>query len=149
MESIVSTVAAEVNKQLAARQHQEALQRLATSQTTENNTARMVNDAISEAHSRITGEPHLLPTANVALSAVPTQVFLSSCLPINSRISAKLKEKIWSEEYIDFGVLLSNPVTDKYQISLHNSDTRLLASLCLEPVSKPKRILNIEAWGPA
>jgi hypothetical protein len=44
---------------------------------------------------------------------------------------------------------LSNPVTDKYQISLHNSDTRLLASLCLEPVSKPKRILNIEAWQQA
>ena len=62
MESIVSTVAAEVNKQLAARQHQEALQRAATSQTSEINTARMVNDAISEAHSRITGEPHLLPT---------------------------------------------------------------------------------------
>ncbi len=107
--------------------------------------ALQVSPITGEAHSHITGEP----TANVAPSAVPTQVFLSSCLPINSRISAKLKEKIWSEEYIDFGVLLSNPVTDKYQISLHNSDTRLLASLCLEPVSKPKRILNIEAWQQA
>ncbi len=41
MGSIVSTVAAEVNKQLAARQHQEALQRPAMLQTSENNTARV------------------------------------------------------------------------------------------------------------
>ena len=91
------------------------------SQTSENNTARVVNDTLIEAHSRITDEPHLLPTSNVAPSVVPTQVFLSCSLPIDSRVSANLKREIWSDEYIDFGVLLSNPVTDKYHISLQNS----------------------------
>ncbi len=35
----------------------------------------------------------------------------------------ELKRKI--ERYMDFGVLLSNPVTDKYHICLQNSDAGL------------------------
>ena len=147
MESIASTVAAEVNKQLAAIHHPEVPQR--STLLPEISTARVVNDAISEAHSRITGEPHLLPTCNVTPPVVPSQVFLSSNLPIDSRVSAKIKGKIWNEEYLDFGVLLSNPLTDKYQLSFQNTGAGLPASLCLEPVSKPKRILNIETWQQA
>ena len=149
MQSIVSTVTAEVTKQLAAQQHQEVTQPLPPSQTSERHTVSVVNDAINAAHSRIMGEPQLLPTSTVVTSVVPTQVFLSSSLPIDSRISAKLREKNCNEEYVDFAILLSNPVHDKYQISFQNSGAGVPASLCLEPVSKPKKILNIEAWQQA
>ena len=57
--------------------------------------------------------------------------------------------KIWDEEYVDFGSLVSNPVHDKYQISLQNLEAGLPASLCLEPISKPETIHNIEAWQQA
>ena len=149
MESIVTAVTTEVSKQLAARQNQDTVQHPLPSQLSDNYTTSVVNGAINAAHSRITGAPQLLPVSNVANSVVPTQVFLSSSLPIDSRVSAKLRGKIWDEEYVDFGSLLSNPVHDKYQISLQNSEAGLPASLCLEPISKPKKIHNIEAWQQA
>ena len=42
-------------------------------------------------------------------SDTPGQIFLSASLPIDSQVSAKLKGKIWNEEFIDFSSLLSNP----------------------------------------
>ena len=149
MESIVTAVTTDVNKQLAARQNQDTVQHPLPSQLSDNNTTSGVNGAINAAHSRSTGAPQLLPISNVANSVVPTQVFLPSSLPIDSRVSAKLRGKIWDEEYVDFGSLLSNPVHDKFQISLQTSEAGLPASLCLEPISKPKKIHNIEAWQQA
>ena len=69
-------------------------------------------------------------------------------MAIDSRVSAKLKGKIWDEEFIDFGSLLSNSANgnDKYQLSFLSSNGGLPASFCLEPAAKPKKILNIEAW---
>ena len=35
----------------------------------------------------------------------PAQIFQSSALPINSRVSDKIKDKIWANEYINLGQL--------------------------------------------
>ena len=115
----------------------------------------LVNGAIAAAHSHITGAPQLLPTINVASSDTgvssdtPGQIFLSTSLPIDSQVSAKLKGKLWNEEFVDFGSLLSNPGQDKYQLSVLSSDAGLPASFCLEPVSRPKKIMTIDAWQQA
>ena len=110
----------------------------------------LVEGAIAAAHSQITGAPQLLPT-NIVTQArsQPSQTFLSAGLPIDSQISTKIKKKIWNEEFVDFGVLLGNPGQDKYQISVQNSEAGIPASFCLEPVSRPKKIVSIEVWQQA
>jgi hypothetical protein len=51
--------------------------------------------------------------------SLPSQIFQSISLPIDSRVSAKVQAKIWNGEYIDFGTLLGNPMLDeKLQISV-------------------------------
>ena len=117
-------------------------------------TANLVTGAIAAAHASISGEPQLLPTIRTsfghspASSAEPTQIFHSASLPLDSRISAKLKGKIWNEEFVAFGSLLSlsNTEHEKFQISFMNSEAGLPASFCLEPASRPKNIQSIEVW---
>lgn len=69
-------------------------------------------------------------------------------MPIDAHVTDKLKAKIWNEEYIDFGTFLANPVLEnKFNITVGNVESGPVPSLCLEPVSKPKQITSIEAWG--
>ena len=91
-----------------------------------------------------------LSTTQASLSGesqVPTELFSSPSLPIDARVSEKLRAKIWSNEFFDFSALLSNPVfEDRYQVTITNSDKEKIPSLCLEPVSKAKKHLSIETW---
>ena len=106
--------------------------------------------AVAAAHSQKTGAPQLLPTrVQTQRQANPSQIFLSASLPIDSQLSVKIKEKIWNEEFLDFGSLLSNSVHDKYQISVQNTETGAPASFCLKPVFPPKKIMSIEVWQQA
>ncbi len=82
-------------------------------------------------------------------SGTPTKIFLSTSLLIDSRVSAKLKGKIWNKEFVDFGFLLGNPGSEKDQFAIQNSDSGLPASFCLEPVSRSRKITTIEAWHKA
>jgi len=78
---------------------------------------------------------------------IPAQLFTSPSLPIDSRVSEKLRSKIWNNEFFDFSELLSNPVfEDRYQLTLSNSSTEKLPSLCVAPVSRAKKHLSIETW---
>ena len=80
-------------------------------------------------------------------SRVPTEFFSSPSLPIDARVSEKLRAKIWNDEFFDLSALLSNPVfEDRYQVTITNSDKEKIPSLCLEPVSKAKKHLSIETW---
>lgn len=91
-----------------------------------------------------------LSTTQASLSGesqVPTELFSSPSLPIDARVSEKLRAKIWNNEFFDFSSLLSNPVfEDRYQVTITNSDKEKIPSLCLEPVSKAKKHLSIETW---
>ena len=91
-----------------------------------------------------------LSTTQASLSGesqVPTELFSSPSLPIDARVSEKLRAKIWNNEFFDFSALLSNPVfEDRYQVTITNSDKEKIPSLCLEPVSKAKKHLSIETW---
>lgn len=48
--------------------------------------------------------------------SLPGTIFTSPSLPINARVCDKIKSKILGDEFIDFGVLLSNPI-NRGQIS--------------------------------
>ena len=109
--------------------------------------ANLVHGAIAAAHVSISGEPQLLPTtSSPASSAAPAKLFHLASLPIDSWASAKLKGKIWNEEFVELGSLWRNPGHDKYQISFQHSEAGHPASFCLEPASRPKKIQNIEVW---
>ena len=155
LQTLVSTVAAEVTRQMAtmlpAQVPSPAVPAMATeprpSQTSSSTAAvhsevnNLVTAAIAAAHAGISGEPQLLPTIispSTASSVEPTQLFHSAGLAIDSR----------DEEFIDFSSLLSNSANgnDKYQLSFLSSNGGLPASFCLEPAAKPKKILHIEAW---
>ena len=78
---------------------------------------------------------------------VPSQLFSSPSPPINSRVSDKLKAKIWNNEYFELGALLTNIVHEsRYQVTLARTTTEQLSSLYLEPVAKPRKTFIIETW---
>ena len=79
---------------------------------------------------------------------VPGRIFHSSSLPIDCRVSDKVRSKIWANEFIDFGVLLSNPIFEnKFKIAVQTVDSSGALSLCLESASKPCKIFTIDQWG--
>ena len=101
----------------------------------------LVQGSIADVQQTLTGET-IGPR-----QAIPDQLFVSSSLPLDARVSDKIKAKIWNHEYIDFGTLIANPVLEnKFSITVGNAESGATPSLCLEPVSKPKQIASIEMW---
>ena len=64
-----------------------------------------VSNALGSAHAAISGETFLAPNSS---HVQPTQEYHSISLPLDCRISIKLKNKIWNDEYIDFESLLTD-----------------------------------------
>ena len=75
---------------------------------------------------------------------MPGQLFQSAGLPVDACVSEKLRAKIWSNECIDFGSLLTNPVfKNQYRLTFQGTDSGPVTYLCLETVSKPKKIQSV------
>ena len=70
----------------------------------------------------------------------PTQVFTSLAVSLASRVSAKLKAKIWANEYVDFGSLLfPSPQNEgKYYLSVTPSGSSNHPQVTLEPCHPTK-----------
>ena len=69
--------------------------------------------------------------------------FISSSLPIDCRVTDKIKQKIWSHAYVDFGSLLANPTAPpRYKVALDSTE----GQLTLESADKIRKISNIETW---
>ncbi|KAL9967839.1 hypothetical protein ACROYT_G026137 [Oculina patagonica] len=101
----------------------------------------LVQSSIAAVQKNLTGET-ITPR-----QSIPDQLFVSSSLPLDAFVSDKIRAKIWNEEYIDFGTLITNPeLVNKYSVTVGNAESGSMPSLCLEPVSKPKTITTIEAW---
>ena len=87
---------------------------------------------------------------NHVTGTTPNDLFQSGTLSIDAKVTNKLKEKIWSNEYIDFGSLLVNPVlANKFHLTFNNSQDGQIPALSLEPNVKPKKVKSIEMWGNA
>ena len=91
------------------------------------------------------GAAELLP-----LISKPEKMFKPMSVPIDARVPAKLKAKIWAHEYIEFGLLLNNSPSDqRYQLtwaSGNNSAADNLPSVCLKPTNNARPIVNIDTW---
>ena len=105
----------------------------------------IVQDSLGSVSSELTGlPPQVLPCVQ---PQVPGQLFNSVALPVDARVSDKIRAKIWNHEYVDFGSLHTNPTFEQqYHIKVRSTEGGPSPSLCIEPVSKPKKISSIEAW---
>ena len=106
--------------------------------------SRVVQGSFATVSNAVTG---LVPSTSEGPPPLPGQCFQSVGLPVDARVSEKLWEKIWKDEFIDFGSLLANPVlANRFQLTVHNAENGPLPSLCIEPISKSKKITSIESW---
>ena len=80
----------------------------------------------------------------------PQVQFTSVSVPLTSKVSSKIKAKIWANEYINFGSLLSDSPQqeEKYSLSMSPSDASSSSQpqLTLEPCHISKKITNISQW---
>ena len=100
----------------------------------------LVHNGIQDAHAAIAGEN------SSTTGSTPGLLFKSSSLPLDARVSDKLKLKIWNNEYIELSSLLSSSVSEerfKISVSTSNQDA---PSLFLEPSVKAKKINSFEIW---
>ena len=72
----------------------------------------------------------------------PRQPFSSIAIALGARVGPKLKAKIWANEYVDFGCLLSlTPSIERYSLSLISSGTSSAQpQRKMEPVHAHKKI---------
>ena len=79
----------------------------------------------------------------------PRQLFSSIAVNLGARVNDKVKAKIWANEYVDFGALLSvAPPREKFAVSMTsvNGDSSGQPQLTLEPFHTPKKVTNINQW---
>ena len=101
----------------------------------------VMQGAVRQFQERLSGD---LPTITPPL---PSTLFTSPSLPIDARVSAKLRAKILKNEFIDFEALATNPTLEsKYQVVLQNEGGTQPPSLALEQVTKTRKLYGI-CWG--
>ena len=149
IEQLVTTITAKVTDNLAPLlvNQQQNQASSGPSDTLVESAVASANNVVGAAVSRVgeslSGE---LRVDNETTSR-PQQLFQSVGVALDARVPAKLKSKIWSQDYIDLGSLLVNPIQEqKYQLNVVNGSGNQPPSLCLESTSKPKRIQTIETW---
>ena len=79
----------------------------------------------------------------------PQNLFTSISVPLTSRVSSKIKAKIWANEFISFGTLLSDSPQEvgKYSLSMAPSvGASSQPQLTLEPCHTSKQITTISQW---
>ena len=111
----------------------------------------LVSAAVVGAAEAITGQSS---TVVSALSAPPapgiSEVFTPAALPLDARIPARVKAKIWANEYIDFATLLiNNTPSPNYQLTINQSSDDGPPTLSIEPSTKTNKINHIAAWSAA
>ena len=115
-----------------------------STQVTDRIASTVVQGSLADVSAAMTG---LVPSTTEGPPQVPGQCFQSVSLPVDARVSDKLREKIWKDEFIDFGCLLANPaLANRFQLTVQNAASGPLPSLCIEPIAKNKKIISIESW---
>ena len=143
IEQLVTTITARVTDNLAPlfgnRQQSEGSS--APSDTLVESPVTTANNVVGAAVSRVTESLTGELRVDTETPSRPQQLFQSVGVALDARVPAKVKSKIWNQEYIDLGSLLVNPIQEqKYQLNVVNSSGNQPPSLCLESTSKPKRI---------
>ena len=109
----------------------------------------LVSQAIESEVSAITTNAGQVITNTVSPGPRPATEFRSVAISLAARVSSKIKAKIWAQEYIDLGSLLTiSPSNHSYSFSLktNSDDSSPKPKLCLEPNDKPRRLYNTSQW---
>ena len=118
-----------------------------TQSSTDQSVANIVNASLAEiTQGTPPSSENVVTLAEPGLdSQAPKQFFSSVAISLSSRVSSKVKAKIWSTKYLDFGTLLSfSPNNQKYSLSLVSSDGETTRPhLTLEPSEPAKKIQTI------
>ena len=145
LSSTISTIVAQAVQSALSQNNVQAT--LPSGRTTEQDAA--VEQALDRETSAIVmssaGTESLQPIIENS-DPKPKQVFTSLAVSLTSRDSAKLKGRIWANEYVDFGSLLfSSPQNEgKYSLSMTPSGSSNHPQVTLEPCHPTKRIHNIQ-----
>ena len=76
-------------------------------------------------------------------------LFHSMGVPLGSRISAKIKAKIWEEEFVDVGSIWDQvPNPDRYALpfTAPSRGSPKTPQLTFEPIENPKKVSSINDW---
>lgn len=75
--------------------------------------------------------------------------FLSEAIPLSNRVPEKVKKQIWSNEFVDFALLLHsnviNTVEERYTLKVETTKGGQ-PSVVLAPNTKKQAITNIDQW---
>ena len=88
-----------------------------TQSSTDQSVANIVNASLAEiTQGTPSSSENVVTLAEPGLdSPAPKQIFSSAAVSLSSRVSSKVKAKMWSNEYLDFGTLLSfSPNNQRY-----------------------------------
>ena len=105
-----------------------------------------VADILQDGHASGTSRGGAPTTLN---GSRPQSTFMSISVPLSSRVSAKLKAKMFANEYVDFGALLSSSPNNEGKYSLSRAPSKGSSSrpqITLELLQNAKRIQSIQQW---
>ena len=105
-----------------------------------------VADILQDGHASGTSRGGAPTTLN---GSPPQSTFMSISVPLSSRVSAKLKAKMFANEYVDFGALLSSSPNNEGKYSLSRAPSKVSSSrpqITLELLQNAKRIQSIQQW---
>ena len=151
--SLVTTITTSVLQGLQAA----GISNIPNSTSQASSSSAEVNAARDEDVATIAGLSGVTITSSLGdqETLTPNQggTFRSIAISLGSRVPDKIKHKIWADQYIDLGLLLSSSTVEptRYSVSvcadsLHDNS---LGKLSLEPVHKPKRIASFGQWASA
>ncbi|CAB4005600.1 Hypothetical predicted protein, partial [Paramuricea clavata] len=87
---------------------------------------------VASALNNLSGETSFIQVSPPVEPGLPK--FNSINVPIDANVSAKVKAKIWSHKFVDFGVLISSGAGDtRYHLSVSSQNGSALPTLSLEP----------------
>ena len=112
------------------------------------NFERLVDDEVTTLTTNEGTQKSLSQSATLDIGDHPRQLFTSIGIDLGARVNSKLKAKIWANEFIDFGALLSvAPPREKFTLSMTSTGSFPgQPHLTLEPSHNPKKETNIQQW---
>ena len=91
-------------------------------------------------HSIATAQSSLAGASTSQAPSLPSKLFTSPSLPIDARVSNKLRAKIWNNEYFEFGALLGHLLFPPWGWPMSWSSILLLRHSLLWQVSQPPKL---------
>ena len=118
LQALTGTIAAV--KDAMASQHQASVP--GSSTTALGQVEHLVHEEITDLTQPTGKQGAGPPFSTLNVGEEPRQLFTSIGVDLSARVSSKTKVKIWANEYIDFGVLLSvAPPRERYALSMTSS----------------------------